>query len=187
MFSRLTQSNIFAHAGATAAAFGAFQLVRLRLDALYAVSRHPVDYATGQTTFDGIRIKEFYAHMQAEGTLGIYVQTQLFDFLFIACVALLGLTLGTLTARLGRPGSLARRAGIAAAISAMGGAAMDAAENLVSFVMLADPAGFPNWLALPYSGFAVAKFALMTLAMALVLITLILAAAGRATRRPALA
>jgi len=36
---------------------------------------------------------------------------------------------------------------------------MDVLENLVSFVMLSNPTGFADWLVVPYSSFAVAKFA----------------------------
>ena len=68
----------------------------------------------------------------------------------------------------------------------MTGAAFDALENLVSFVMLADPQGFADGLALPYSTFAVAKFVCLASAMALVLVTLLLVVAGRIMHRPAL-
>jgi hypothetical protein len=61
---------------------------------------------------------------------------------------------------------------------------MDALENLTSFVMLADPQGFADLLALPYSGFAVVKFALITAGMAAVLISLALTATGRLSGRP---
>ena len=174
------------HLAATAAAIGLFAFVKPRLDAAYAASRHPVDFATGQTTFDGQRIKGFYAVMQEAGTLDIYVKTQIIDFAFITAVALLGLTLGTLVARLGPNGGWGRRLGLWAAITAIAGAAMDACENLVSFVMLADPQGFPDWLALPYSGFASAKFALLTLAMALLLASLLAGGVERLLRRPRL-
>ena len=37
-------------------------------------------------------------------------------------------------------------------------ATFDALENGVSFIMLADPQGFADWLIYPYSSLAVAKF-----------------------------
>jgi len=50
--------------------------------------------------------------------------------------------------------------------------------------MLADPQGFSNWLAFPYSGFAVLKFALITLGMGLLIATIILAMVGRLLNKP---
>lgn len=171
--NRVTQLPLILHVGMTLAAFGAFQAVRLRLDASYAASGHPVDYATGQTTFDAERIKGFYAHMQDLGTLDIYLRTQIIDFGFIAMMMAFGLCLGTLVARAGADGSWGRRIGFLAAVLAVTGASFDVLENLVSFVMLADPQDFPAWLALPYSGFAVAKFICLTAAMGLVPVSLI--------------
>ena len=37
-------------------------------------------------------------------------------------------------------------------------AGLDVLENLVSFVMLNDPTDFVDWLIVPYSSFAAAKF-----------------------------
>ena len=180
---KLTEMPLWLHVGATAVAFGVFQAVRITLDASCAASNHPVDYATGQTTFDADRIKGFYAVMEQAGTLDIYVRTQVIDMGFLTMIGVFGLLLGTLVARLGAPGSWARGAGLGAAVAAVFGALCDASENAVSFVMLADPQGFADWLALPYSGFAVVKFALITLAMALVLAALGLGLAGRITTR----
>lgn len=181
--NKLTEMPIWLHVAATAVAFGVFQAVRVTLDAYYAASNHPVDYATGQTTFDAERIKGFYAVMEQAGTLDIYVRTQLVDFGFLTMIAVFGLLLGTLVARSGPQGSWARKAGLGAAVAAVFGALCDASENAVSFIMLANPQGFADWLALPYSAFAVLKFALITLAMALVLVALLLGLAGRVLPR----
>lgn len=183
LFTRTASLPLIIHAGATALAFAAFQGAKSVLDASYAASNHPVDYATGQTTFDAARIKGFYAHMQDLGTLDIYVRTQIIDFAFIGAVMVLGLLLGTLVARLGRKGGYGRRLGFVAAGLAMTGACMDAAENLVSFVMLANPQGFADVLALPYSAFASVKFAMLTLAMLSVLASIIAGLAERAFAR----
>lgn len=175
---------VWAHAAVTVASFAGFQKAKAVLDASYSASRHPVDYATGQTTFDATRIKEFYAYMQTEGTLDIYYQTQLIDFAFLTLLGLTGLLLGTLVSRAARDSSWARRAGLVAAALFVTGAGMDAFENLTSFVMLNDPSGFADWLALPYSSFAVAKFALITGGMAAIVTSLVLTATGRLIRRP---
>ena len=61
------------------------------------------------------------------------------------------------------------------------GALSDAIENGWSFIMLANPTDFANWLAIPYSGFASLKFALITLAMLCLLISAVLTVIGRLT------
>lgn len=183
---QITKLPLWAHAAAAIGAVALFQTAKTALDASYAASRHPVDYATGQTTFSGEAIKGYYATMIEAGTLDIYRTTQIIDFGFIAGIACIGLFLLTLIARMGRTGSIARRVGLSAALAALAGATCDAIENGWSFIMLANPTGFADWLALPYSAFAVAKFALLTLAMALTLGSLLCTAAGRITRRPRL-
>jgi len=170
---------LWAHAGVALVAFGLFQATKALLDASYAASMHPVDYATGQTSFDAAQIERWYASMQDQGTLAVYVQTQVIDFGFIASVMLLGLMLGTLAARLGRAGSWGRMIGVVAAGLAIAGACMDVIENLLSFLMLADPQSIPQFLAVIYSAAAAAKFALLTMAMAGLLLSLIFGAASR--------
>ena len=187
LFTRIMATPVALHGAATVAAFFGLGAVQGRLDALYAQSNHPVDYATGQTTFDAVQIKGFYADMQGEGTLDVYMQTQQFDFLFLACMGLFGLLFGTFVARFARTGSWGRKSGLFAAGLAVFGALCDATENLISFVMLTDPQGFLAWLALPYSGFAVVKFGAIALAMLTVLVAIILVAFGRATDRPTIA
>ena len=146
-----------------------------------------MDYFTGQTRFSGETVKGYYATMQEAGTLDVYWQTQLIDFGFIAAIFSMGLFFCTLLSRLGREGSWARTLGLLAGLSAMAGACCDALENLVSFVMLSAPQDFPNWIALPYSGFAALKFGLITLAMALLIGCILLALLGKAMKRPNLA
>ena len=140
-------------------------VVNVVLDASYAASNHPVAYAEGQTTFSGSEFKGFYAVMEEAGTLGRYWQTQFIDFGFIAMMIVVGMTLGLLFARLNRPGSLPTRLGRMAALLIPLGAVFDVIENLISFVLLADPQGFPDWLAIPYSTAAVIKFLLIGLGM----------------------
>lgn len=153
------------HAALLAAAALIFFRVKSLLDASYAASNHPVDYATGQTAFSGAAIKGYYAHMLERGTLDIYWQTQMIDFGFIASLASFGLLAGSLLARLSANGGWAWKMGSAAAFLIVGGAAFDVMENLISFIMLSNPSGFADWLALPYSGSAGVKFALITAGM----------------------
>lgn len=143
-------------------ALGSFGVQRLALktvNASYVRSGHPVSFAQGQTSFDAGAIKGWYAAMEARGTMDVYVQTQLIDFGFIASMVLFGVLMGTFVARIAWQKGIARWLGLAAAVLVPLGAGFDVIENLISFVMLADSQGFADWIALPYSGFAVAKFA----------------------------
>jgi hypothetical protein len=163
-----------------------FRWVQSVLDASYAASQHPVDYFTGQTRFNGETVKDYYAVMQELGTLDIYWQTQIIDFGFIVSVMCMGLFFCTLVSRLARAESWGRTFGIYAAASAILGAFCDATENVISFVMLSSPQEFPNWLALPYSGFAAIKFGLITLAMLLLIACIVTAFLGKMIKKPGL-
>lgn len=111
--------------------------------------------------------------MRALGTFGIYVQTQVFDFLFIASVIAFGICLGTLISRLGAPKSMTRKIGAAAVFFAFAGGTLDALENLVSFALMQFETAIPNGLALIYSSFAALKFASLTTAMVLAVVALL--------------
>jgi len=185
-FTTATTLPVWVHAACATGTVGFFQWIKGRLDAGYAASGHPVDYFTGQTAFSGPVVKEYYGHMQDAGTLDIYVRTQMIDFGFILAMIGIGVFVFTLLARAGRAGSFSRRVGLLAGLSIVTGALCDAIENGISFIMLANPAGFADWLALPYSTFASVKFALITLGMALILLSLVTALSGRLLRRPAL-
>ena len=60
--------------------------MKSRLDASYAASGNPADYATGQLAFDARIIESYYARMIEAGTLPVYLQTQFIDFGFIAAM-----------------------------------------------------------------------------------------------------
>lgn len=183
LITRITTSPIWMHVTAAVGSVALFQWVKGTLDRSYAASMHPVDYVTGQTSFDSATIKGYYAAMEEAGTLGIYVRTQIIDYGFIVAMCCLGLFVFTLIARLGREGSVGRRIGIWAGFLVLLGAMCDAIENGWSFVMLANPTDFADWLAFPYSGFASVKFALIALAMLLVVISLMTSIVGRLIKK----
>lgn len=170
---KLASKSILLHTALTAAVFVGFNLVKNQLDASYAASNHPVDYATGQTTFSAEAIRGFYAHMQDLGTLHIYVKTQIIDFGFIAMMMLMGFFVGALVSRVGPAEGYGRKIGILAGLSVICGAVFDIIENLLSFKMLANPTNFADFIALPYSAAAVSKFALIALGLLLVNLSLV--------------
>lgn len=182
--NKMTKLPLPVHAALALFSILWFQWAKGKLDASYAASQHPVDYMTGQTTFDGATIKEYYAAMSETGTLDVYVTTQLVDFGFILGFLGIGLFVCTLIARLGRDGSLGRKIGLFAGLSFVFGALSDMIENGWSFVLLANPSNFADWLAIPYSFFAVLKFGLITLGLGLLIACLISVVVGRALSKP---
>ena len=122
--------------------------------------------------------------MQSTGTLDIYVTTQLLDYVFILTIACIGLFVCTFGARFSRSSSVGRKLGLLAGLALVAGAVCDAIENGLSFIMLANPNSFADWLALPYSTFASVKFALITLGMGMFLLSLCSAVLGRVLAKP---
>lgn len=182
--SKITHLPLSAHIPLAVFSMGWFQWAKSKLDASYAASQHPVDYMTGQTSFSGETIKEYYATMGEAGTLDVYVRTQMIDFLFILGFIGIGFFVCTLFARLGRPKSLGRKLGTIAGLAVIAGALSDMIENAWSFVMLANPSDFTDWLAIPYSTFAVLKFGLIALGLALIIASLVSTLAGYTLRKP---
>ncbi|MBK1878291.1 hypothetical protein [Pelagicoccus mobilis] len=162
----LTRLNPIAWWGVAIAAWAVSRVSQVWLDSFYDRSKFPVPFYVGQTTFDAAELKGYYAHMINEGTLGIYVQTQLVDFVFMAAsfvflLILAGTALRTLPAaiRESKFGNFAKAMLWVMPLAPV----FDAIENLTSFVMLANPQDFAYWLVYPYSSFAVVKFALFGL------------------------
>lgn len=150
-------------------AFGAYGVSTLASTVLtrsYEASQFPVPYFVGQTTFDAKVTKGHYATLIEQGTLDIFVQTQIIDYAYMASMFVTLLVFGAAGARLLRWRFRARwltGAALAVMYLTAAGPVFDALENGVSFIMLSDPTGFPDWLVYPYSSFAVIKFALMVL------------------------
>ena len=167
------------HVALTAGSFFVFGFCNAQLTQSYAASQFPVPYAVGQTAFNGDLIKGYYSHMQELGTLDIYVRTQLIDFAFIAAMVTFGVLLSTLVTRIGVANGWGQKIGFAAGVSIIAGGTLDVAENLMSFVMLSNAAGFPNWIAIIYSSFAALKFVCITVAMALALLAIFVGLAER--------
>ena len=71
----------------TAGAFVAQRVTQTVLDSSYARSGYPVPYYEGQLSFSASKLEGWYATMEQHGTLGVYWQTQLLDFAFIAATA----------------------------------------------------------------------------------------------------
>lgn len=179
-----TTVPLWLHTGAAVATIFCFGWIKARLDASYAASKHPVGYATAQLAFDGETTKGYYAQMLEKGTLDIYRTTQFMDFGLILAMICIGIFVCTLIDRASRAGSLGRLTGLIACGCVIAASVSDATENGLSFIMLANPTNFDNWLAIAYSAFASIKFSFLALAMLSLIASVALAIFGRLTRKP---
>lgn len=134
------------------------------LDAAYAASKFPVPYWQAQLSFDHLKLKGWYEFLIKNQTLDLYIHTQLVDFIFIASVLILHMTALLALSRAVPAPSNARCALIWAALISAIAPLADAVENGISFIMLANPAGFEPLLAIAYSTLAAIKFGMFTFA-----------------------
>lgn len=144
------------------------------LDKSYVASKFPVPFYVGQTTFNAQETKSHYQFMLDQGTLGIYYQTQLIDFAFIAASFVFTLMVMAAIYKSFKKTSSLRKFAWWMLVIMPFAAVMDALENGVSFFMLANPTGFPDWLILPYSSFAALKFILFATGYLWIIIAIIL-------------
>jgi hypothetical protein len=140
------------------------RLTQVWLDGLYVQSQFPVSFFVGQTTFDAAELKSYYAVLLERGTLTKYFWVQIADYVFMATVFISFFALMAAVYR-----SLPQIHGLkvigwAMVFIAPMAAVFDALENLVSFLFIANPQDFADWLVQPYSMFAVIKFALFGIA-----------------------
>jgi len=154
------------------------------VNASYAASRHPVDFVTGQTSFSGSVIKKYHAHMIELGTLDLFVETQYIDFAFVLSMAAMGAFVFTLVARLSRADSVGRRLGVVGGLLVIIAATCDMTENVFALIMLADPMGFADWIAVPHSTVASAKFLALGLGVLAAGASLLLGVIGWLRRQP---
>ena len=134
------------------------------LNKSYAESQFPVPYHVAQLSFNPERIRYWYAYLINLGTMDLYLKTQHIDFLFIASVLALHPLALLLIGKLFASRSIWQNLMVSAAGLSIIAPLADALENLVTYVMLAQPATFSDWLAYLYSSLAAIKFAMFTFA-----------------------
>lgn len=149
------------------------------LNASYAASRFPVPYHEAQLSFSAPRLKAWYAQLIDFGTLDVYLRTQYIDHLFILTVLILHVAALLWVSRMFPATHGGRRMLVIAALLSVVAPLADTLENFVSYVMLADPRGFPDGLAWLYSGLAALKFGAFTFAYLALVVGLIAGLAWR--------
>jgi hypothetical protein len=134
------------------------------LTASYIASKFPVPYYVAQLSFNPEQLKVWYGVLLEQGMLDKYLQTQHIDSLFILSTLLLhGLAL-LLISRLFTANSKGRKIMVLCALISAIAPVCDQLENLVSYIMLANPRDFFSGLAYLYSSFAAIKFAFFVFA-----------------------
>lgn len=134
------------------------------LTASYIASQFPVPYYVAQLSFNPDQLKIWYATLQQLGTFDVYLQTQHIDSLFILSVLILHCLALVLVSRLFPAGSKGRKIMVACALISAIAPISDQLENVVSYIMLANPSNFADNLAYIYSSFAATKFAFFVFA-----------------------
>lgn len=156
------------------------RLTQVWLDGLYVQSLFPVPFFVGQTTFDAAELKSYYAVLLEKATLMKYFRVQMADFIFMATVFISFFALMAAVYRsLPEICWLKASAWVMVFVAPMA-AVFDALENAVSFLFIANPRDFIDWLVYPYSTFAVIKFAIFVIAYLWIITGVVISLANQA-------
>lgn len=150
--------------GIAMASFIICRLTQSWLDSLYVQSQFPVSFFVGQTTFNAAELKSYYAVLLERGTLEKYLWVQIADYAFMLTVFASFFALMIAVYRSLPQIRWLKTVAWAMIFIAPVAAVFDALENLISFLFIAKPKHFADWLVYPYSGFAVIKFAIFVIA-----------------------
>ncbi len=134
------------------------------LNQSYENSGFPVPYHEAQLSFSPSKLKGWYSHLVENNNIEKYISTQNFDFVFILSIVVLHFIALIFVSRLFKEKSTGRKLLIFSAFISLLAPLFDALENLVSYLMLANPMGFSNYLAYVYSTLAAMKFGFFTFA-----------------------
>jgi hypothetical protein len=153
------------------------------LTASYIASKFPVPYFVAQLSFNPEQLKTWYGVLLEQGMLDKYLQTQHIDSLFILSTLLLHSLALLLISRLFTANSKGRKILVICALISAIAPVCDQLENLVSYIMLANPRDFADSLAYIYSSFAAIKFAFFVFAYIVAPIGLVVGLISRIKRR----
>jgi len=142
------------------------------LGILFTETQYPVSLFERDTTFSGPELRSHHAVLLDQGTIGTYRMIQYLDYGLMFFTGLFFFILALYIARKHKDDSW-RRFGFIGALLFPASALMDAIENGFLLIMLSDPPGFPDWLAMAFSSFASAKWALFIIGMVWLILTAI--------------
>ena len=121
------------------------------------LSGYPADLFTSQLSFSGDLMKGYYALTNIE----IYRISPSLDYVFMLGYGSIIFSLSLMIARRYDSTSKIRDSGFVVAILGIFAACCDGIENIFILAMLTDPGGFPNYLAISHSVFALIKWILL--------------------------
>jgi len=127
---------------------------------LLEMSKFPGTLDDTQMGFSASIIKTHFSIMDTNG-LNLFIIGNIIDYLFMIGYGLFFYSASRYLSLNYPQGSLMKRLGLLLSIAGLASAICDGLENVFLFSMIADPAGFPDWLAIAHSSFAVTKFILM--------------------------
>lgn len=113
-----------------------------------------------QIGFNGAYIKSKFVLMN-ENELNLFILANIFDYGFMLAYGTLFFSIALMLTRKLKEGSIFKKIGYLITILGICSACCDALENVFLLLMASNPSGFPTWLAIPHSTFALAKFTLM--------------------------
>lgn len=123
-------------------------------------------------SFSGSELKSHYAILVNQGTIDTFITQQYLDYGLMFFTGLFFFILTLYVARKHKDDSW-RRFGFIGAFLFPAAACMDAIENASLLIMLSNPQGFPNWLAIVYSSFASIKVSLFVIGFIWLMLTLV--------------
>ena len=122
-----------------------------------SLSGFPAQIFSSQLSFNGDSMKSFYDVTD----IGIYRVTALLDYIFMVGYGTILFSASILIARRFGVSSKIGQFNVFIAICGVIAASCDGIENIFILAMLGDPTGFPNFLAISHSIFALIKWILL--------------------------
>ncbi|MFX0095573.1 MAG: hypothetical protein ACFFBD_27800, partial [Candidatus Hodarchaeota archaeon] len=126
-----------------------------------------------QLGFNAEYIRSIFSLMSTD-EMALLILANLFDYLFMIAYGTFIFSLALMLTRKLQEGSIWNQIGYFIAIAGIIAACCDGIENIFLLLMASNPVNFPNWLAIPHSCFALAKFILLFTSMGWIVLTIIL-------------
>lgn len=120
----------------------------------FMISKFPVGFFESQLSFNGALLKVYYTTTDID----LYRMGQFLDYGFMISYGFIFFSISLLLARKCEKNSKGRLLGLIIALIGILAASCDGIENLFILLMLEDPFGFPNIIAIIHSVFALIKY-----------------------------
>lgn len=140
---------------------------------LLELSGYPGTLNDTQLGFSAKIIKTHFAMMKSEDIL-FFILGNLVDYAFMIAYGCFFYSSARYLSRNYQQGSLPLKVGKMIAWIGVFSAICDAVENVFLLSMTTNPVGFPNWLAIAHSTFALIKFSLMYLTIGWLILSFVL-------------